>query len=233
MLNTLEYVINPVVQILTASQRIRGRRISFLAQSPLMRTIFPAVVALVAYSSLGVCQLSTVITQAGTTATILSGIDPSDIAAIPEPEELGPPVGVPDAVGLDYDAAAVTASVLAVVVAATDAQTAVVAAATSTPVSDVSKRSYIGSNTNLQRRDRSYPIDTSSYVSIAFRDYRVLVTKSQQDIPSGYTPAFINYQGSTQSRGYMTYKTLSSYSPGLCTAACVRTTMTCLCIHKN
>jgi len=132
-----------------------------------MRSILPAVVALVAYGSLGACQSSTVITQAGATATIVSGIDPSDIAAIPEPEELGPPVGVPDAVGLDYDAAAVTASVLAVVVAATDAQTAVVAAATSSPASDVSKRSYVGSNTNLQRRDRSYPIDTSSYVSIA------------------------------------------------------------------
>ncbi|KAI4726029.1 hypothetical protein E4T49_06200 [Aureobasidium sp. EXF-10728] len=178
-----------------------------------MRTMFPTVVALVAYGSLSVCQLSTVITQLGTTATILSGIDPSDIAAIPEPEELGPPVGISDAAALDYDAAAVTASVLAVVVAATDAQTAVVAAATSTSVSDVSKRSYVGSNTNLQRRDRSYPIDTSSY-----------------DIPNGYTPAFINYQGSTQGRGYMTYKTLSSYNPGLCTSACDATTN---CVFAN
>jgi hypothetical protein len=149
MLNTLEYAISPVVQIPTAAQRIRDRRLSFLAQFPIMRTIFPAVVALVAYGSLSVCQSTTVITQAGTTATILSGIDPSDIAAILEPEELGPPVGGPDAVGLDYDAAAVTASVLAVVVAATDAQMAVVAAATSTPVSNVSKRSYVGSNTKL------------------------------------------------------------------------------------
>ncbi|KAI4732541.1 hypothetical protein E4T50_16889 [Aureobasidium sp. EXF-12298] len=170
-----------------------------------MRSILPAVVALATYASLGVCQSSTVITQAGATATILSGIDPSDIAAIPEPEDLGPPIGVPDSVGLDYDAAAVTNSVLALVVAATDAQTAVVPAATtgSTPVSDTSKRSYVGGNTNLQRRDHSYPIDTSSY-----------------DIPNGYTPAFISYQGATQSRGYMTYKTMSSYNPGLCTAAC-------------
>ncbi|KAG9693863.1 hypothetical protein KCU95_g6185, partial [Aureobasidium melanogenum] len=178
-----------------------------------MRCILPAVVALVAYGSLGACQSSIVITQAGATATIVSGIDLSDIAAIPEPEELGPPVGVPDAVGLDYDAAAVTSSVLALVSAATDAQTAVVAAATSTPTSDVLKRLYVGSNTNLQRRDRSYPIDTSSY-----------------DIPSGYTPAFINYQGSTQSRGYMTYKTLSSYNPGLCTAACDSTAN---CVFAN
>ena len=133
-----------------------------------MRSILPAVVALVAYGSLGACQSSTVITEAGAAATIVSGIDPSDIAAIPEPAELGPPVGVSDAVGLDYDAAAVTASVLADVVAATDAQTAVVPAATSLSAADVSKRSYVGSNTNLQRRDRSYPIDTSSYVSIAF-----------------------------------------------------------------
>jgi len=198
-----------------------------------MRSILPAVVALVAYGSLGACQSATVSTQAGATATIFSGIDPSDIAAIPEPEELGPPVGVPDAVGLDYDAAAVTASVLAVVVAATDAQTAVVAAATSSPASDVSKRSYVGSNTHLQRRDRSYPIDTSSYVSIALGYHQILVTDSQKDIPSGYTPAFINYQGSTQSRGYMTYKTLSTYNPGLCTAACVRTITTLSRIHQN
>lgn len=143
-----------------------------------MRCILPAVVALVAYGSLGACQSSIVITQAGATATIVSGIDLSDIAAIPEPEELGPPVGVPDAVGLDYDAAAVTSSVLALVSAATDAQTAVVAAATSTPTSDVLKRLYVGSNTNLQRRDRSYPIDTSSYVSVALGCYPILVTNS-------------------------------------------------------
>jgi hypothetical protein len=142
-----------------------------------MRSIIPAVVALVAYGSLGACQSSTVITEAGATATILSGIDPADIAAIPEPEELGPPVGIPDAVNLDYDAAAVTASVLAVVVAATDAQTAVVAAATATST-PLSKRSYVGSNTNLQRRDRSYPIDTSTYVSIVIRCHRVHITKS-------------------------------------------------------
>lgn len=57
----------------------------------------------------------------GATATIFSGIDPADIAAIPEPEKLGPPVGLPNAVGLNYDAAVVTASMLTVVVAATDA----------------------------------------------------------------------------------------------------------------
>jgi len=166
-----------------STQWIPTRHLFFSDQLLIMRSILPAVVALVAYGSLGACQSSTVITQAGATATIVSGIDPSDIAAIPEPEELGPPVGVPDAVGLDYDAAAVTASVLAVVVAATDAQTAVVAAATSSPASDVSRRSYVGSNTNLQRRDRSYPIDTSSYVSIALGCCRMLVTNYQKGHP--------------------------------------------------
>lgn len=41
-----------------------------------------------------------------------------------------------------------------------------------------------------------------------------------QNVPSGYTPAFINLQGSTQANGYLTYKTLSKYDPQQCTAAC-------------
>jgi hypothetical protein len=62
-----------------------------------------------------------VIIEVGATASIFSGIDPADIAAIPKPKELGPPVGIPNAVGLNYDAAVVTASMLTVVVAATNA----------------------------------------------------------------------------------------------------------------
>lgn len=46
------------------------------------------------------------------------------------------------------------------------------------------------------------------------------VLTRKQGIPSGYTPAFINLQGSTQGKGYLTYKTLSTYDPQACTAAC-------------
>jgi hypothetical protein len=116
----------------------------------------------------------------GQTTTLVSNIDPSDIASLPEPEILGPPIGVVDSVpSATYNAAEATAAVLALVVAATDAQTAVIVAestaiaASKTPVpveSDTAaarKRSYVGGlSGNVQRRDVSYPIDTSKYVSI-------------------------------------------------------------------
>ncbi|KAI4850606.1 hypothetical protein E4T44_02643, partial [Aureobasidium sp. EXF-8845] len=127
------------------------------------------------------------------------------------------PIGVVDSVpSATYNAAEATASVLALVAAATDAQTAVIApvssaiAASKTPVAvetetaAARKRSYVGGlSGNVQRRDTSYPIDTSKY-----------------NVPSGYTPAFSNLQGSTQANGYLTYKTLSKYDPQQCTAAC-------------
>jgi hypothetical protein len=103
-------------------------------------------------------------------ATIISGIDPSDVAAIPDPELLGPPVGIADSVQtISYDAAAETSSVLALVTAATDPQTTVIAspAQTDSPSNlAADKRSYIGSNTNIHRRDTKYPIDTKPFVSI-------------------------------------------------------------------
>lgn len=182
------------------------------------------LVAFLASGRLSLCQSSAVVTAGGVTTTIVNGIDASDIAAIPEPEVLGPPVGVADVATIEYDAAAATASVLAIVTAATDAQTAIVAAPTASSISESSKfkRAYVGSNTNLQRRDTAYPIDTSKYVSLFRLERRQPATNFLlQAVPNGYTPAFENYQGATQGRGYMTYKTLSSYNPSLCTAACV------------
>ncbi|KAK6003345.1 hypothetical protein QM012_001190 [Aureobasidium pullulans] len=178
--------------------------------------------AALAFSGMSLAQSTTAIATSavdidGQTTTLVSNIDPSDIAALPEPEVLGPPVGVYESVSsATYNEAQATASVLALVVEATDAQTAVITpestaiAATKTPIPVSSesaaarKRSYVGGLTgNVQRRDLSYPIDTSNY-----------------HVPSGYTPAFVNLQGSTQANGYLTYKTLSSYDPQQCTAAC-------------
>ncbi|KAG9672405.1 hypothetical protein KCU99_g6933, partial [Aureobasidium melanogenum] len=178
--------------------------------------------AALAFSGMSLAQSTTAVATSavnidGQTTTLVSNIDPSDIAALPEPEVLGPPIGVYESVSsATYNAAAATESVLALVVAATDAQTAVITpestaiAATKTPVpvstesAAARKRSYVGGLTgNLQRRDLSYPVDTSSY-----------------HVPSGYTPAFVNLQGSTQANGYLTYKTLSTYDPQQCTSAC-------------
>jgi hypothetical protein len=39
-------------------------------------------------------------------------------------------------------------------------------------------------------------------------------------MPKDYTLAFVNLQGATQGRGYLTYKTLTAYDPSACTAAC-------------
>ncbi|THX78642.1 hypothetical protein D6D04_05634 [Aureobasidium pullulans] len=172
-----------------------------------MKTGF--ALAALAFGGMGLAQSSSAVEVDGATTTLVSNIDPSDIAALPEPEVLGPPIGVVDSVpSATYDPAEATASVLALVEAATDAQTAVIAAvstaisASETPVAN--KRSYVGGlSGNVQRRDLSYPIDTSKY-----------------GVPSGYTPAFVNYQGATQANGYLTYKTLSTYDPKQCTAAC-------------
>ncbi|KAH0367728.1 hypothetical protein KCU65_g4462, partial [Aureobasidium melanogenum] len=181
--------------------------------------------AALAFGGMSYAQSTTVVATSavdidGQTTTLVSNIDPSDIAALPEPAVLGPPVGVYEVVtSATFNAAAATASILAAVVEATDAQTAVIvpestaiaASKTRVPVSTESaaarKRSYVGGLTgNLQRRDSpimSYPVDTSEY-----------------HVPSGYTPAFVNLQGSTQANGYLTYKTLSTYDPQQCTSAC-------------
>ena len=116
------------------------------------------------YSVFSLAQSSTVVADGG--ATIVSGIDPSDVAAIVDPELLGPPVGVVDSVPtVSYDAAAVTSSVLALVTAATDAQTTVVASPAEASSKGAAKRAYVGGNTNIHRRDTKYPIDTKSFVS--------------------------------------------------------------------
>ncbi|KAI5236684.1 hypothetical protein E4T43_08467 [Aureobasidium subglaciale] len=164
--------------------------------------------AALAFRCLGLAQ-TVVLDDGGDTLALLSNIDPSDIAAIPEPEILGPPTGVFDEANINFDAAQVTNSVLALVATATDAQTDIItstadsSAATQTVFA---KRSPFGGVTSdIQRRDLTYPVDTSSY-----------------DVPSGYTPAFISYQRATQGRGYLTYQTLSRYDPALCTKACDR-----------
>lgn len=135
-----------------------------------MKTGF--ALAALAFGGMGLAQSSSAVEVDGATTTLVSNVDPSDIAALPEPEVLGPPIGVVDSVpSATYDPAEATASVLALVEAATDAQTAVVAAvstaisASETPVAN--KRSYVGGlSGNVQRRDLSYPIDTSKYVCI-------------------------------------------------------------------
>jgi hypothetical protein len=127
---------------------------------------FAAALVALSYGVTCLAQSSTVISDGG--ATIVSGIDPSDVAAIPDPELLGPPVGVGDTVQtITYDAAAVTSSVLALVTAAVDGQTTVIANAAETSIPDAAKRSFVGSNANIYRRDTRYPIDTKSFVSIA------------------------------------------------------------------
>lgn len=154
--------------------------------------------AALAFGGMSLAQSTTAVATSavdidGQTTTLVSNIDPSDIAAIPEPEVLGPPIGVYESVSsATYNEAQATASVLALVVEATDAQTAVITpestaiAATKTPVPVSSeaaaarKRSYVGGLTgNLQRRDLSYPIDTSSYVSHIFHKIEsvVMLTK--------------------------------------------------------
>lgn len=127
----------------------------------IMRSFIPLVALLLGSRSFA--QSTVVIDN----ATIVSGIDPSDIAAIPEPEDLGPPIGVADVVPtITFDAASVTASILALVTAATDVQTSILdsPATTSVAAQDRRKRTFVGGNTNLGRRDTKYPIDTSSYV---------------------------------------------------------------------
>lgn len=103
--------------------------------------------------------------------TVVSGIDPSDVAAIPEPDVLGPPVGVADEIQtITFDAASVTSSVLALVTAATDAQTEIVSGAAATSIASTygrKKRAFVGDSTGLQRRDAKYPVDTKSYVSLS------------------------------------------------------------------
>jgi hypothetical protein len=139
-------------------------------------------IAALAFGGMSFAQSTVIASSAvevdGQTTTLLSNIDPSDIASLPEPEVLGPPIGVVDSVpSATYNAAEATASVLALVAAATDAQTAVIApvssaiAASKTPVAvetetaSARKRSYVGGlSGNVQRRDTSYPIDTSKYV---------------------------------------------------------------------
>jgi hypothetical protein len=140
-------------------------------------------IAALAFGGMSFAQSTVIASSAvevdGQTTTLLSNIDPSDIASLPEPEVLGPPIGVFDSVpSATYNAAEATASVLALVAAATDAQTAVIApvssaiVASKTPVAvetetaAARKRSYVGGlSGNVQRRDTSYPIDTSKYVS--------------------------------------------------------------------
>ncbi|THY54754.1 hypothetical protein D6C99_03393 [Aureobasidium pullulans] len=165
----------------------------------------------IAFTALALGGLSlaqtVILDDGGDTLALLSNINPSDVAAILDPEVLGPPIGVGNAATIDFDAAEATSSVLALVATATDAQTDIItstadsSAATQTVFA---KRNPVGGSTgNVQRRDLNYPVDTSSY-----------------GIPLGYTPAFINYQRSTQGRGYLTYQTLPKYDPALCTKAC-------------
>ena len=118
------------------------------------------------YGVFSLAQSSTVLADGA--ATIASGIDPSDVAAIPDPEILGPPIGLADSVPtVTFDAAAVTSSVLALVTANTDAQTTIIASPAETDDSSTPaavKRSFVGGNTNIHRRDTKYPIDTKSFV---------------------------------------------------------------------
>ena len=127
---------------------------------------FTTTLAALGYRIVSFAQSTTVVANGD--ATIVSGIDPSDVAAIPEPDLLGPPVGVVDSVPtMTYDAAAVTSSVLALVTANTDAQTTVIASPVETDASSTPaavKRSFVGGNTNIYRRDTKYPIDTKSFV---------------------------------------------------------------------
>jgi hypothetical protein len=126
-----------------------------------MRSLIPLVALLLGSRSLA--QSIVVIDN----ATIVSGIDPSDIAAIPKLEDLGPPIGVTDVVPtITFDAASLTASILALVTAATDVQTSILdsPAATSVLAQDRRKRAFVGGNTNLGRKDTKYPSDKSSYV---------------------------------------------------------------------
>lgn len=127
---------------------------------------FTTALLALGYGATSFAQSTTVVADGG--ATIVSGIDPSDVAAIPEPELLGPPIGVIDSVPtVAYDAAAVTSSVLALVTANTDAQTTVIASPAETDVSSTPaavKRFFVGGNTNIHRRDTMYPIDTKSFV---------------------------------------------------------------------
>ncbi|KAI4727540.1 hypothetical protein E4T49_04715 [Aureobasidium sp. EXF-10728] len=162
--------------------------------------------AALALRGLGLAQ-TVVLDDGGNTSALLSNIDPADIAAIQDPDVLGPPIGVPDTATINFDEASATSSVLALVATATDAQTDIItstADASAATQTVFAKRSPVGGSTsNVHRRDLSYPVDTSSY-----------------DIPLGYTPAFTNYQRSTQGRGYLTYQTLSKYDPALCIKAC-------------
>lgn len=154
--------------------------------------------AALAFGGMSYAQSTTVVATSavdidGQTTTLVSNIDPSDIAALPEPAVLGPPVGVYEVVtSATYNAAAATASILALVVEATDAQTAVIApestaiAASKTPVPVSSeapaarKRSYVGGLTgNLQRRGMSYPVDTSNYVSRVLDKFKIYSDANQ------------------------------------------------------
>lgn len=129
-----------------------------LASNVRCTTVFVAI----GFRAVSFTQSTTIV------ATIVSGIDPSDIAAIPEPDLLGPLIGVVSPVAsVTYDAAAVTSSVLALIIANTDAQTTVIASpaepdTSSTPTA--LKKSFNGGNTNIHRRDTKYPIDTKSFV---------------------------------------------------------------------
>lgn len=128
----------------------------------------------IAFTALALGGLSlaqtVILDDGGDTLALLSNINPSDVAAILDPEVLGPPIGVGNAATIDFDAAEATSSVLALVATATDAQTDIItstadsSAATQTVFA---KRNPVGGSTgNVQRRDLNYPVDTSSYVSV-------------------------------------------------------------------
>lgn len=137
---------------------------------------FTTALLALGYGASSFAQSTTVVADGG--STIVSGIDPSDVAAIPEPELLGPPIGLIDPVPtVTYDAAAVTSSVLALVTANTDARTAVIASPAESDVSSTPaavKRSFVGGNTNIYRRDTKYPIDTKSFVRYILSDFEVI-----------------------------------------------------------
>ncbi|MCJ1258379.1 hypothetical protein MMC24_006212 [Lignoscripta atroalba] len=155
-----------------------------------------------------------------------NNIDIEDVADLPTPSVLGPPVGTVSA-GLPYNSESVLAAAVQAVTTAADAQNTfitvtTVAASSPTgasgappfapafppgsappgvPTSPARKRDAEAAT--IVGRVTAFPIDTKQF-----------------PVPAGYTPAFASLQGSTQGKGYLTYKTLNTYDPSACAAEC-------------
>lgn len=158
--------------------------------------------------------------------SVTNNINPTEIASLSTASVLGAPAGTSSA-AISYDSSSALAAVQAAVTTASNAQTTfttlISAASTAAPSAPSSSSSLTfdpASGNAFINVPTSSPVAKRAEAKLMQRDLTYPLNTKNLGVPSGYTPAFESWNGSTQANGYLTYKTLTSYNISSCAASC-------------